>query len=105
MRTTKNLTISLPPAMLRDMQKTARQENRTLSELVRENFRRSQEQPQRDVYQFIRKMAPPRAELVAIRESAKRKGTHKLTMAQIGREVNAVRRQRDKTKGIKSKTK
>ncbi len=29
MRTTKNLTISLPPAMLRDMEKTAKRENRT----------------------------------------------------------------------------
>lgn len=91
MRTTKNLTISLPPAVLRDMEKTAKRENRTLSELVKENFRRSQEQPKFDVYQFIRQIAPAPPALKAIREDAKRKGTDKLTMAQINREVAAVR--------------
>ena len=58
MRTTKNLTISLPPAMLRDMEKAAKKENRTLSELVRENFRRAQKQQDIDIYQFIRQLAP-----------------------------------------------
>jgi hypothetical protein len=102
MRTTKNLTISLPPAMLRDMQKTARRENRTLSELVRENFRRSQEEARLlDVYQLIRQLAPPPPELQAIREDARRKGADKLTMAQIDREVRAVRRQRDRKKSSK----
>jgi len=97
MRTTKNLTVSLPPAMLRDMEKAAKRENRTLSELVRENFRRAQ-QKDIDIYQLIRQLAPPTPELQAIRAEAKRKGTDKLTMADIDREVAAVRRKHDKQK-------
>jgi uncharacterized protein YigA (DUF484 family) len=42
MRTTKSLTISLPPEQLREMEKTAKKENRTMSELMREAFRRYQ---------------------------------------------------------------
>ena len=101
MRTTKNLTISLPPAMLRDMQRTASRENRTLSELVQENFRRSQNQPNMDVYQLIRQIAPPPPALQAIWHEAKRKGTDKLTATQIDREVRAVRRQHEQSKSSK----
>lgn len=82
--------------MLREMQRTARRENRTLSELVRENFRRAQQQSQLDVYQLIRHLAPPPPELLAMWDEATRQGTDKLTMGQIEREVRAVRRQRDK---------
>lgn len=95
MRTTKNLTISLPPAMLREMERVAKRENRTLSELIRENFRRSQ-QPQLDVYQLIRHMAPPPPELQAMWDEAKRKGSHTLTPAQIDQEVRSVRRKHEK---------
>src|SRR5690349_13196368 len=99
MRTTKNLTVSLPPAMLRDMEEVAKRENRTLSELVRENFRRAQQQQDIDIYQLIRLLAPAPAELQAMWQEAKRKGTDKLTMADINREVAAVRRKHDqKTK-------
>lgn len=101
MRTTKSLTISLPPAMLRDMEKAAKRENRTLSELVRENFRRSQELARLDVYQLIRQLAPPPAELQAIREDARRKGVDQLSEAEIDREVRAVRRQHDGKKSGK----
>lgn len=95
MRTTKNRTISLPPAMLRDMERVAKRENRTLSELVLENFRRSQ-LPQVDVYQLIRKMAPAPPELQGIWREAKRRGSDKMAAAQIDREVRAVRRRSDK---------
>ncbi len=84
--------------MLRDMEKTARRENRTLSELVRENYRLSQ---QFNVYDLIRRLAPPPPALQAIRADARRKGSDKLTMAQIDREVAAVRRQHDKKKTIR----
>ena len=102
MRTTKNLTISLPPAQLRDMERTAKRENRTMSELVRESFRRYR-QPQVviDVNEFIRQVAPTPPALQAIRDDARRKGTDKLTMAQIDREVAAVRRRHDKKKTTK----
>lgn len=39
MPTTRTITISLPAAMGRAMQKTARAEGRTVSELLRETFR------------------------------------------------------------------
>lgn len=45
---------------------------------------------------IIRKIAPTPPAYKAIREDAKRKGTDKLTMAQINREVAAVRRQHDR---------
>ncbi len=39
MRTTKTWTISLPPNLVREAERTAREENRTKSELVREALR------------------------------------------------------------------
>lgn len=98
MRTTKNLTVSLPPAMLREMERTAKRENRTLSELVRENFRRSQAQNQIDISKLIRLLIPPPPELQAMWDEAKRNGTDKLTMTEINREVRAVRRLHDNKK-------
>lgn len=40
MRTSKTLSISLPPAQLKDVEKLAKRENRTMSELIREALRR-----------------------------------------------------------------
>jgi CopG family transcriptional regulator / antitoxin EndoAI len=40
MRTTKTLSISLPPAQFKEVEKLAKKENRTLSELIREALRR-----------------------------------------------------------------
>ena len=54
-----------------------------------------------DIYQLIRQLAPAPLKLRAIRAEAKRKGTDKLTMADIDREVAAVRRQHDKKKTAK----
>jgi predicted transcriptional regulator len=42
MRTTKTLSISLSPAQLKDVEKLAKKEHRTLSELIREALRRYQ---------------------------------------------------------------
>jgi len=39
MRTTKTWTISLPPRLVREAERMAREENRTKSELVREALR------------------------------------------------------------------
>lgn len=39
MRTTRTWTVSLPPGLVREAERTARQENRTKSELVREALR------------------------------------------------------------------
>ena len=51
-----------------------------------------------DLREFVRQIAPTPPAYQAIREDARRKGTSKLTMAQINREVAAVRRQHDKKK-------
>lgn len=40
MRTTETLTISLPPAMAKQMEKVQKEEHRTRSELLREAWRR-----------------------------------------------------------------
>jgi predicted transcriptional regulator len=40
MRTTDTMTISLPPAMVKELEKVRKAENRTRSELVREALRR-----------------------------------------------------------------
>lgn len=40
MRTTKTLSVALPPEMLTRAEKLAKKENRTMSELVREALRR-----------------------------------------------------------------
>lgn len=40
MRTTNTLTISLPPAMAKQMERVQKEENRTRSELLREAWRR-----------------------------------------------------------------
>ena len=39
MRTTKTWTVSLPPGLVREAERTAKEENRTKSELVREALR------------------------------------------------------------------
>jgi metal-responsive CopG/Arc/MetJ family transcriptional regulator len=39
MRATTTLSVSSPPNQLKDMERTAKKENRTMSELVRELYR------------------------------------------------------------------
>ena len=60
-RTTATLTISLPPAMLRELERVRKQEHRTRSELMREALRSY-------FSNRIREDAPTTAELRAIRE-------------------------------------
>jgi hypothetical protein len=102
MRTTKNLTVSLPPAQLREMERTAKKENRTMSELVRETFRRCQ----RDEEDHRMAADPARARRMLelkqavdeLRQKAVKTGLSKLTNRQINAEVEAYRRQRQKNK-------
>lgn len=49
MRTTEVLSITLPPPMLKEARDLARQENRTMSELVREALRQYQQQRRWDI--------------------------------------------------------
>ena len=70
-----------------------------MSELLREALRRYQQQPVMfDVREFVRQIAPTPPVCQAIRKDARRKGTSKLTMARIQREVRVVRNQHDKKK-------
>jgi len=61
MRTTDTLTISLPPAMARQMERVQKEENRTRSELLREAWRQYFE----GRYPLVQ---PTKAELAAIRK-------------------------------------
>ena len=61
MRTTDTMTISLPPAMVKQMEKVQKEENRTRSELLREAWRQYFESR----YPVVR---PTNAELAAIRK-------------------------------------
>ena len=80
----------------------AREQTRTMSDLVRDTLNRpAQTSEVVDVREYVKQIAPTPPAFQAIRAEAKRKGTDKLTMAQIDREVAAVRRQhslRKKTK-------
>ena len=101
MRATKVYSITMPPDLAQQAERLARRESRTMSELFREALRRYQE-PRPPVLvaprDFIRKLAPAPEPYKAIREDAKRKGVDKLTMAQIDREVAAVRSRPRRTK-------
>lgn len=99
MRTSKVLSITMPPAMAKQAERLAQKENRSMSELMREAFRRYQQPAAApattmDLREYVRMIAPPDAALRAIREEARRKGTAKLTMREIDREIRAARRDR-----------
>jgi predicted transcriptional regulator len=90
MRTSRTLSVSLPPAQLKRAERLAKRENRTLSELVREALRHYEQKQEAPVnYDLI-------AALRAVQGSAKRAGLDKLTEQEIDAEVSAVRRARDK---------
>lgn len=61
MRTTDTLTISLPPAMVKQMARVQKEEKRTRSELLREAWRRY-------FKSRFRAVTPTKAELAAIRK-------------------------------------
>jgi Arc/MetJ-type ribon-helix-helix transcriptional regulator len=102
MRTTKNLTVSLPPAQLREMEKTAKKENRTMSELVRETFRRYQrdEEDRRLAADPVRaqRLLELKETVTELRKEAVKTGLAKLSDRQITAEVEAYRQQKRKTK-------
>jgi hypothetical protein len=95
MKATESLTIALPPAVKRDMERAAKRENRTISELISETWQHRRLSDD-DIYDLIHKIAPTPPAMRALQEEARRNGTDKLTMAQIQREVRAVRRQQDR---------
>jgi Arc/MetJ-type ribon-helix-helix transcriptional regulator len=92
MRTTKSVTISLPPAQLRTAQRLARRQNRTLSELFREGLRRlEQEEEQRSSPVALGNL---HAVIQAIQDEARRAGLDKMKKSEINAEIEAARGER-----------
>lgn len=90
MRTTKSVTISLPPEQLKIAERLAKKQNRTMSELFREGLRRLQAEDEWRPSPAA--LSDFRALLQAIRQDAKRAGLDKMTMEEIDAEVEAARR-------------
>ena len=90
MRTSKTLSVSMPPTQLKRAERLAKRENRTLSELVREALRQYEQKQETPInYDII-------AAMRADQQSSKRAGLDKLTEREIDAEVTASRRERDK---------
>ena len=77
MRSAKVMTISLPPLMSKEIQKLAQEEQRTISELIREAFRQ---------YKMNRVLEAGR------RESKRSRHGKKLTEDEIERLVDELRK-------------
>lgn len=91
MRTTKSVTISLPPAQLKIAERLARKQNRTMSELFREGLRRLEQEDERRPSPAA--LAEFRRLVRLIQQDAKRAGLDKMTMDEIDSEVEAARRE------------
>jgi Arc/MetJ-type ribon-helix-helix transcriptional regulator len=80
----------MPPTQLKQVERLAKQENRTISELIREALRQYQE----------RRAAPVNHDLIAalreVQSSAERAGLDKMNQRQINAEIAAYRRERAK---------
>ena len=57
MRTTKNVSITMPIAMVKDAARLAKRENRTMSELMREALRRYQREREWEVLRSYGKIS------------------------------------------------
>ncbi|SPE25772.1 conserved hypothetical protein [Candidatus Sulfopaludibacter sp. SbA6] len=97
MRASKTISVSMPPNQLKEMERVAKRENRTLSELVQELFRRYQQQENDRVLladqNRARMLLDLRQAVDELREDAGAKG---LTTRQINAEIAAYRRERAK---------
>lgn len=90
MRTTRTLTISLPPSQLEQAERLAKKQNRTMSELMREALRRYQEEDQLPSGAALRKLSTA---VDMFRKEAKRTGLNKMTGREIDAEIKAVRKE------------
>jgi metal-responsive CopG/Arc/MetJ family transcriptional regulator len=88
MRTSKTISVSLPPAQLKNAEKLARKENRTMSELFREALRQYQQKQEAPVNNDLI------AALRAVQEDARRDGLDKLSNREINAEITASRKER-----------
>ena len=87
MRTTDTMTISLPPAMAKQMERVQEEEHRTRSELLREAWRQYFER-RYSTY------SPTKSEAAAIRKgrAAFKRGEF-VTLSQLHHELDATRHQ------------
>jgi predicted transcriptional regulator len=98
MRTTDTLTISLPPAMAKQMEKVQKEENRTRSELLREAWRQYFESRRYPLY------TPTKAELTAIRKGrAEIKRGKFVTLSELIHDLDSSRR-KARTKAARKST-
>jgi metal-responsive CopG/Arc/MetJ family transcriptional regulator len=85
MRTSKTVSVSMPPTQLKQVERLAKKENRTMSELIREALRQYQQ----------RQEAPVNTDLIAalrsVQEDARRAGLDKLSQREINAEIATVR--------------
>src|SRR5690349_15217986 len=90
MRTTDTMTISLPPAMVKQMEKVQKEENRTRSELLREAWRQYFESRYATYH-------PTKAEAAAIRRGrADFKRGDYVTLSQLKNELDISRNEKRK---------
>jgi len=101
-RTTKVYSITMPPELGRQAEQLAKRESRTMSELMREAFRRYQieeaerrllSDPNRPKY-----LAEFGRLITELRQEAKETGLDKLTMREINAEIAAARKSRPRKK-------
>jgi Arc/MetJ-type ribon-helix-helix transcriptional regulator len=90
MRTTKSVTISLPPEQLKNAERLAKKQNRTMSELFREGLRRLEQEDRSAASSSLRDLATVIRE---IQEASKRAGLDKMTMEEIDAEIAAARQE------------
>src|SRR5207245_6139824 len=95
-RTTKIYSITMPPEMGRQAERLAKRERRTMSELMREAFRRYQiEEAERRLLadpMRSKHLAELRRVVTELRQEAKQKGLDKITMREIDAEISAGRK-------------
>ena len=96
MRTTHTMTISLPRAMAKQMEKVQKEEHRTRSELLREAWRQYFES-------HYASYIPTRAELAGIRKGRTEfKRGEVVTLKELRHELDAARNQKRKKRNLKT---
>jgi len=109
MRKTKVYSITMPPEMARQAESLAKKESRTMSELMREAFRRyqlqqAQEQLLTDPLRLTRLQALKQS-VTELRNEAAESGISKLNKRELDNVIKAARKERSGRKKIKSPAK
>jgi hypothetical protein len=92
MRTTKSVTISLPPEQLKTAKRLATKQSRTMSELIREALRRLQQEEERRPSPVA--LARFGKLVRSIQLDARRAGLDKMSLREINAEVESFRKER-----------